>query len=334
MKKIITASAPGRIDLSGGATDWCGMHTMSIAINLRTYAKVTRLKDSKKVQIKIGELEEEYSRPRYGTKLDLFKAVIELSKLKGFRVEYQTDIPRGSGLGGSAPLTVSTLFALNELYDQKWNKYYIAELAQRAETLKLETVNGYQDQYTATFGGLIFMDFEGKECQKGKYSKPINEEPYTVVENLTEYLPDFHIIVAVPEITRKSSNETNSSVSARFLNGEKEIVDKMTLKAQLTQEAKKALIDGRMNDLYKLINQNNDIMRSFGFVSDDNEKIIEVASINGALACKTCGAGRGAVAIFAKDKKHQVKIFEALKPTVEHIFKIKIAKGVRIEKKK
>ena len=168
----VTSSAPARIDLSGGATDWCGMHTLAMAINLRSYATVEKIKNRNLVQIKFGDLYEEYKEPIYGTGLDLLKAVIELSKLKGFRVEYRTDIPRGSGLGGSGPLTVATLFALKKLFKKEWSNYYIAELAQRAETLKLKIVCGYQDQYTPTFGGLLFMDFEGKSSQRGSMANP------------------------------------------------------------------------------------------------------------------------------------------------------------------
>ena len=86
-----------------------------------------------------------------------------------------------------------------------------------------------------------------------------------MVERLDEYLPGFHIVVAVPEITRKSSGETNGSLSDRYLDGEKGIVEKMKLKAKLTQDAKKAIVDGENRSLYRIINKNNDIMRDFGF---------------------------------------------------------------------
>jgi len=309
------------------------MHTLALAINLRAYVKVNKLKNPKLIQIKIGEIEEDYTKPKYGTDLDLFKAVIELSNLSGFRIEYSTQIPRGSGLGGSAPLTVSTLFALNKLFNQNWNLYYLTELAQRAETLILQTVNGYQDQYAAAFGGLLFMDFNGKSCQKGQYSRPIEKEPYTVVERLDQYLPKFNIVIAIPTITRSSSNQTNSRVSERYLAGETEIVNLMKKKAVLTQEAKKAIINHNLPLLYQLINANNDIMRTFGFVSEDNERIISIANKHNALATKTCGAGRGAVAIFARNEVHANQIKAALKNEVMFIKSVKVAKGVRFEKK-
>lgn len=328
----ITASAPARIDLSGGATDWCGMQTLAMAIDLRAYATIEPHHNENTVCIKVGDEEIEYEKPKYDGQFDLFKAVIELSGQTGFRIEYKSDIPRGSGLGGSAPLTVATLYALKDLFSKNWSKYYIAELAQRAETLKLKTVQGYQDQYTATFGGLVYMDFAGKACQKGAYSKPIEEEPYATVENLSKYLPELFPIVVVPKIDRISSNDTNGLLSSRYLNGEVKVVKAMKKKAELTREARKALIEGDLELLYSLINENNEIMKGWNFLSKHNINIEEIAQKNGALAVKTCGAGRAGMAIFAKNSYNQEDLYKLLKPEVDHIFNVKIAEGVRYER--
>lgn len=328
----ITASAPGRIDLCGGPTDWCGMNTLAMAINLRAYATVQKLDDPKLIKIKIGDESVEYENPVYDGNLDLFKAVIELSGLSGFSLDCKTDIPRGSGLGGSAPLTVATVFALNKLFEMKWSKYFMAELAQRAETYKLHTVNGYQDQYSAMFGGALFMDFRGKSCQRGDYSKTVESEPYTTVEQLTPFFPESHIVVAIPEIVRISSDQTNGSLSDRYLDGEKLIVDSITNMARNAQNAKKHLIDGEYDKLFDAINTDNDFHRIYNFVTPQNEMIIESANNLGALACNVCGAGRGAVAIFAPNGNVQSKIFDGLSSNVEHIFKVKIDEGARYEK--
>jgi len=325
----VVSSAPGRIDLSGGATDWCGMHTLSLAINLRAKAEVSLLKDTSLIQIEIGNEFVEYKKPRYGGNLDLFKSVIELSGLKGFKVKYETNIPKGSGLGGSAPLTVATLHSLNKLFRKKWSLYYIAELAQRAERLKLKTVQGLQDQYTAVFGGLVYMDFRNKECQKGKYSKPVEKEPYATIEKLDQYCPNFHIIIAVPQVERVSSNQTNQELSELYLNGNKKVVNQMKYVASLTQLAKKAVVDGKIQLLYEIINKNNNIMIEWGWLSKYNLEVMKIAKKNGALAIKTCGAGRGAMAIFAKDKNHQKQLFELIKPKVTQIYKVKKDKGVK-----
>lgn len=330
MNKIIV-TAPGRVDLVAGPTDWCGMNTLAMAISLRATAKVYKLDNPHEVRITIGNLSETYTEPVYGGELDLFKAVIELTGLTGFAVEYQTEIPKGSGLGGSAPLTVATVMALNKLFEKNWSRYFMAELAQRAETLKLQTVNGYQDQYCAMFGGLLFMNFAGKSCQRGAYSKTVEAEPYTTVEDLSPYLPKFHLVVAIPEITRAGSGQTNGSLSDRFLDGEQKIVDLINRSAKLAKEAKKCVVDGKLDRLYEIIKEDNDISRQYGFLTDVNEQIIKVSKDNGAVAWRTCGAGRGAVAIFAPNQIVQQTIFSTLKKIVPYVFMPKIDQGARYE---
>lgn len=329
--EYVVASAPGRVDLSGGPTDWCGMNTLAMAINLRAFAKVTLLDNTELIRIKIGEENVEYTTPTYDGKLDLFKAVIELTGLKGFSLECWTDIPRGSGLGGSAPLTVASVFALNKLFDKKWSKYYMAELAQRSETFKLHTVNGYQDQYTAMFGGVLFMDFRGKSCQRGDYSKSVESEPYTVVENLTDYLPKTHIVVAVPKVTRISSDQTNGSLSDRYLDNEPLIVEAIEKMAKNTQLAKKALVDRDSAKLFELVNADNNTLRLFNFLTPDNEMIIKTSMELGAIAGKTCGAGRGAVALFAPSHEIAQNIYAKLQTMVENIYYVVNDEGARYE---
>ena len=331
--KTVKVSAPGRVDLVAGPTDWCGGNTLSMAINLRARVEARLLKDKDLIVIEIDGKREEYYEPFYDGEMDLFKAVIELSKMKGFEIKYSTEIPKGSGLGGSAPLTVSTVMAITRLFNLNWSKYYMTELAQRAETYKLHTVNGYQDQYSAMFGGLLFMNFEGKKCQRGDYSKTIEEEPYATIEQLTPYAPDFNLVVAIPDITRSGSGQTNGSLSDRYLDGEKKIVDLISKMSGNGREAKKTVVDNDIDRLYKLINEDNEILREFGFLSEDNEKIIEVAMKYGAIACRTCGAGRGAVAIFSKNEIDRETIYQALKneSIVKHLFKSEMDTGATYE---
>lgn len=329
--RVVIVSAPGRIDLCGGPTDWCGGNTLAMAINLRATAKARLIDQPNTISLSIGDDSVTYTNAVYDGKLDLLKAVIELTGLSGFSIEYSTDIPKGSGLGGSAPLTVCTVFALNKLFSKNWSKHYMAELAQRAETYKLHTVNGYQDQYAATFGGALFMDFRGKSCQRNNYSKTVEEEPYATVENLTNFLPKMNIVIAIPPITREGSGQTNGSLSDRYLNSEEKIVALINQMIRETQNAKKYLIDGNIEKLYDAINKDNDTLRHFDFLTQANEKIIETAINNGALACKTCGAGRGAVAIFLNENKNPHEVVNALQTCAEYTYIVENDEGARYE---
>lgn len=329
--KTVVVTAPGRVDICAGPTDWCGGNTLNMAIDLRARVTATRLSDPKLITISIADKHIEYYKPEYDGRFDLFQAVIELTGLTGLAVQYETEIPKGSGLGGSAPLTVGTVMALAELFDKKWSKYYMTELAQRAETLKMQTVNGYQDQYAAMFGGLLFMNFEGKSCQRGSYSKPVESEPYTTVERLDSDNLGFKVVVAIPEIERAGSGQTNGSVSDRYLDGDQRIVSLIKESMVRGREAKKAVVDNDMPKLFELINQDNEMLREFGFVTVENERIIKLAMDHGALAARVCGAGRGAVGLYCPDEVSRDAVYNAINGTVPLVHKAEPAEGARYE---
>lgn len=327
----VVVTAPGRVDICAGPTDWCGGNTLNMAINLRARVTVEPISDPKLISITIGDQHIEYNKPEYGGGFDLFQAVIELTGLSGFAVKYETEIPKGSGLGGSAPLTVGTVMALARLYKKNWSKYYMAELAQRAETLKMQTVNGYQDQYAAMFGGLLFMNFEGKSCQRGQYSKPVESEPYATVEQLSIEDPGFKVVVAIPEIERAGSGQTNGSVSDRYLDGDPRIVSLINESMIRGRDAKKAVVDNDIPRLFELINQDNEMLREFGFVTAENERIIKLAMDHGADAARVCGAGRGAVGLYCRDEQTRDAVYHAINGTVPLVHKAEPAEGARYE---
>ena len=82
-----------------------------------------------------------------------------------FTIEYDTTIPRQSGLGGSSAIIIAALRALKRFHRLPAEVLPPAELAALAlsvETRELGIAAGLQDRVVQSYGGLTYMDFSGE----------------------------------------------------------------------------------------------------------------------------------------------------------------------------
>jgi galactokinase/mevalonate kinase-like predicted kinase len=79
----------------------------------------------------------------------------------GFDLYLRSDFRWALGLGGSSAATTATIAVFNELRQDRWSTYEIAELAFQAERLCFG-IAGWQDQYASAFGGFNLIEFENQ----------------------------------------------------------------------------------------------------------------------------------------------------------------------------
>lgn len=277
----IAWSAPARVDLSGGAADIFGLTTLSIAIDVRSRCTLEESDHGTMVDLGYGAVclndavEDEYRLLRnilktYHPKRDVV-------------VSTSSEIPPSSGLGGSASFSVATIAAIHDLNGNHVTPYLLAEMAQRIETRGMGLMNGYQDQYCATFGGCVFMDF------KEKHNYPLGQEPYAVVEPLS--FP-YHVVIAHTG-ARHCSGDANADLYESYLCGDTNISTRISELDDITRTLRVALIDEDYDTVISVVNRNQDIIRSFDRSTLDNERLIEMALSAGADAAKVTGAGCG-----------------------------------------
>ena len=71
---------------------------------------------------------------RSDSSLDLLKSLLKaINPDVGFELHTRSDLPIGSGLGGSASYAVAVIGCFNQLRRDRWNKYEISEMAYHAE---------------------------------------------------------------------------------------------------------------------------------------------------------------------------------------------------------
>lgn len=317
MMTRIVCSAPSRIDLSGGAADIFGKCTLNCAISLRAFCEVHSISEGIEVLLE--------GSPVFLADVPVIKAAIGRAKAEhlNFRLLIHSQVPKASGLGGSGALTVAIIHGLNVFQNVEMNLYELAEQAQRAET-DLGMLNGYQDWYAAAFGGVLFLDFQGK-C-----NKPMEEEPYTTVEDLSGYM-DLKFVVAHTGVLH-SSALSNDALYQNYMKGDKKVVSLIDRLDVITREAKKAVVHKDMEKISEIVKENQEIIRVFGRSAPENEELIEAAYKGGALACKVTGAGHGGcIAAVCSGKKNQQAVRDSLLEETDAVYLVEVDKGVFAE---
>ena len=191
---IIRSKAPFRVSFGGGGTDmapFCIEHggcVISTTIDRHVYITLKPRVDknihvfsinlNKDFEFKIGDRD-------YSTEFELFKGIINVLEVEdGFDIIVYSELPAGSGMGGSSSLSVALIGALNRYYNLELSKHAIAQKAYDIERIELEQKGGYQDQFAAVYGGLNFMEFK----------KDINIIPINASEDMINEL-QFRLIL-------------------------------------------------------------------------------------------------------------------------------------------
>lgn len=248
---------------------------------------------------------------------------------RGVRVATWTDVPRQGGLGGSSLFVLLTLASLREFYDldrQIHNDYVLAELTQRVEAKELGITCGFADRYVPLFGGIAYLDYQGK-----LHHRKIGQEPYVTYERLDAWVDDLPLVVISTGIER-DSGDVHGRMRPRYLEehdawagsgGEAPpMVRFMTGAWETAWRGKIALLErdwetfgALMNDNHRLVNE---MMAYCGFADGAgwaNNLLIETALANGALGAKLTGAGGGGSVFALTHPGQEGKLIEVWRRT-------------------
>ena len=178
-EKIISATAPGRMDVMGGIADYSGSLLLQMPIKQTTTVSIQKRNDGvfhfrtqitkKKMNdfiihlsaIKDNSLIEAGNVIRSVVGGDwavyVLGCFLVLKKEKkislgGANVFIESNVPWGKGVSSSAALEVATMNALNELYQLSLGKEELAVLAQMAENRVAGAPCGLMDQLSSHLG--------------------------------------------------------------------------------------------------------------------------------------------------------------------------------------
>ncbi|MBT5492482.1 sugar kinase [bacterium] len=310
---ISKAKSPVRISFAGGGTDLTTYFTeedgvvLNSTINKFAHAVLTK-RDDKKINIFSNDLNQKISydnitQLKFDGKLDLIKAVLKLLNPDfGFELYTYSDVPPGSGLGGSAVLLSAIIGTFNNFRENKFNDYEIAELAFHAERVELGLAGGWQDQYATVFGGFNFMEFKNHE-------NIVN--PLRISDDILNELEDSLVLCYTGlnhnsgDIHDKQKENMNKEEQKKFAQLSKDIA----------YEMKSKLLKGQLDNFGELLHKAWETKKHFSdkITTQFLDDIYTYALENGALGGKLLGAGGGGYFLFYVPTFNKIKLMNAIK---------------------
>jgi D-glycero-alpha-D-manno-heptose-7-phosphate kinase len=299
--KVYRAKAPLRISFAGGGTDVSpyaderGGLVLNATIDKYAYATLS-IGQNPEITIKSLDYQTiakfDLDQPLvYDGRLDLVKATIrrlniaELNPARqGLTLSLHTDAPPGSGLGASSAVVVAIIGAFSQWLKLPLTNYEIASLAYQIERVDLAIQGGRQDQYAATFGGFNLIEFSGDQ---------VIVNPLRISEAVLNEL-HYSLLLFYTGGTRLSAHIIQTQTEG-YTSRQQEVVVAMDALKQLTIETKNALLQGRLEDFGRLLNESwNNKKKMAQTISNSRiDEMYQEALRLGALGGKISGAGGG-----------------------------------------
>jgi D-glycero-alpha-D-manno-heptose-7-phosphate kinase len=320
LPRLVRARAPLRVGLAGGGTDIIDFYSvyggavLNTTINRYAYAELARCEEGfiaealdAGIHQVIGESVQVDTLPRqlllhYAVYCRIVRDFNDGNALP-CRLSTYCDAPIGSGLGSSSTLVVAMLKAFVEALNLGIDDYDIAELAYNIEREDCGLSGGRQDQYSATFGGFNFIEFEPDRT----IVNPLR------VKNWFRCELESSLLLHFTGVSRQSAEVIEDQVKAAH----DQEGERLSFLRNLKQEAhtmKEAVLKCDRGRIVESLNRSwqNKALTSSKVSSPVIEERIALAQQHGAEAAKVSGAGGGGFILFMTHPSKAIQLRRAL----------------------
>lgn len=332
--------APGRVNLIGEHTDYNLGYVLPFAIDKNALVairrKSAREQDGNLLNLastygqaetpEISSVAVEELQPGSITGWAAYPAAVAWAlnqlddvEISGFDLLVDSDVPVGSGLSSSHALEVSTIVALNDLYELGLPHTRMAQLTQRAENEFVGAPTGIMDQSASLMSKAqhaLFLDCRSMDAQTVPLPLAQNEAVVLVIDTRVEHS---HVDGGYAA-RRQSCEEASAILQVASL---REIDDVAQLEAiedplvrrrakhivtenQRVLDTVKSLEGGDLETVGKLLYQSHESMRDDYEISCEELDVAVEASLEaGAIGARMTGGGFGGSSI-ALIKREQI----------------------------
>lgn len=309
---VVEASAPARIDLAGGTLDlWPlnvlhpGSVTVNLAIDRLARCRVGRAREGfhvlapeRGLDVRAGTAEELLERAETALVGSLLAA---LRVAEPLAIEISSDVPFGSGLGGSSALVVALLGALERFSPVSLQGVDRVDFVRDVETRVLGKPAGVQDYFPPLSGGLhrIVFDPGRTRAARSEVDPDLWERHLTLFDTGASHssgMNNWEIF--------KARLEGDTAVAKR-LEGVRRAAERMSAGAEGLDFAA----------MGRALGEEWDARRELAPVVSTPliERAISAARSAGAWAGKACGAGGGGCVVFLSPAERTPAVRGALK---------------------
>ena len=214
------------------------------------------------------------------------------------------DAPMGSGLGSSSALVVALIEAYRTYLDLPLTRYDVAHLAYEIERVDLNLAGGRQDQYSASFGGINFLEF----LREGE----VIVNPLRFSEGVVLELESSLAVCFTGQ-----SRESDAIIRQQTQGVSAESSQVMEAMHQLRQDAfdmKSAILRGDMDAVAALLERSWVAKKRTapGISTGRIEQLEIMAREAGAIGAKVSGAGGGGFMMFVVPTERRFSLINAL----------------------
>ncbi len=300
LNMIIESSAPTRVDLAGGTIDIPplflfheGAATVNFAVDLMASCRIETRDDDRiilesvdqrsRVETTVGEIACLKDEPR----LELLSKLVYFFRPEtGFHMTTESRAPAGAGLAGSSTLNIACIGALNKLVGDRYTPDRFIPIAAAVECQVIRVPTGYQDYYSAQYGGVASIHFGPAGMER---------------EALDIDIAELEARIAVCYTGEPRNSGTNNwEITKRHIDGDPEIFEIFDRIRDTARDVRAQLLAGEWDAVGTILANAfpNRKRLSPNITTPQMDHLIETAYANGAIAAKVCGAGGGGCIAF------------------------------------
>ena len=311
---IIESAAPTRVDLAGGTIDIPplflfheGASTVNFAIDLMARCRIETRSDDRIVLESIDrEIQFETSLDKIGglynePRLELLSKLVYFFKPEiGFNMVTESEAPAGAGLAGSSTLNIACIGALNKLVGNRYAEENFIRIAANVECQVIKVPTGFQDYYSAQYGGAACIHFR----PDGMEREVLDVDIKTLEER----------IVVCYTGEPRNSGTNNWEITKRHIDGDLETFAIFEGIRDTAKDLRRALIENDWTKMGEILQAAYPRRKKLSpnITTPQMDLLIERALANGAIAAKVCGAGGGGCIAFFCEKDGKAAVEKTL----------------------